>query len=122
MYSAIIKRQCLRPSAVRLNQLSRASVHGKAQSGGMKGDDDFFVTTTFPDDFEASPLKSELLQKQAEAEASSGPWDQATIEQHKKDIYESLYPHEANDAMNQKSTKKAPPEPEEERAPDMDEL
>ncbi|KAJ5728948.1 uncharacterized protein N7483_003456 [Penicillium malachiteum] len=121
MYLAIIKRQCLRPSAVCFNQLSRASVHGKAQSG-MKGDEDFFVTTTFPDDFEASPLKAELLQKQAEAEASSGPWDEATIEQHKKDIYESLYPHEANDAMNQKSKQKTPPEPEAERAPNMDEL
>ena len=95
------------------------------------------MATSFPDDYEASPLKPELLQRQPDAEALSGPWDQvcmpcayraelrlnsgfkATIEQHKKDIYESIYPPEANAKA---STKPMDTSLEDEHAPDMDEL
>lgn len=82
MYPALLKHQLTRPSAFHITRLARTSVHGKAQSGS-KGDDEctvhnhdhsilhndlyhlfaVFVNTTFPDDYEWSPLRPEDLQK-----------------------------------------------------------
>ncbi|KAJ5291371.1 hypothetical protein N7478_000622 [Penicillium angulare] len=117
MFPAVIRHQLLKPSVTSVNQLARASVHGKAHTD-MKGTEDFYVNTTFPDDYEASSaaLDAELLKRQAEAEASNGPWDEATIEQHRKDIYESIYPQQGGN----KKRADNPPDPE--RAPDMDEM
>ncbi|KAJ5097307.1 hypothetical protein N7456_008028 [Penicillium angulare] len=118
MFPAVIRHQLLKPSVASVNQLARASVHGKAHTD-MKSTEDFYVTTTFPDDYEASSsaLNAELLKRQAEAEATNGPWDEATIEQHKKDIYESIYPQQSG---GHKKRTDSPPDPE--RAPDMDEM
>ncbi|KAJ5664072.1 hypothetical protein N7507_004803 [Penicillium longicatenatum] len=121
MYPALTKRHLLRPSAVRIAQLSRASVHHKVHAD-PKAEEQFFVNTTFPDDFEnSSLLKQELEQRKAEAEATTGPWDKATIEAHKRDIFESLYGYEAKGGKGAtRTSKKAQAEPE--RAPDLDEM
>ncbi|KAJ6109454.1 hypothetical protein N7486_001689 [Penicillium sp. IBT 16267x] len=123
MYPALTKRHLLMPSAARITQLSRASVHNKAHIN-IKTEEQYFVTATFPDDFEnSSLLKQELEQRKAEAEASTGPWDKATIEAHKKDIFESLYPPEVAAAKAASSTsKKKKAEPDPERAPELDEM
>ena len=83
MYPALLKHQLTRPSAFHITRLAQTSVHGKAQSG-MKGDDEctlqdhdhsillhdlyhlfaVYVNTTFPDDYEGSPLRPEDIQKQ----------------------------------------------------------
>ncbi|KAJ5752982.1 hypothetical protein N7520_009899 [Penicillium odoratum] len=120
MYPALTKRHLLRPSAFQIGQLARASVHGKAHTD-MKADEKFFINTTFPDDFENSDLMPELLRREAEAKASNGPWDKATIEAHKQDIWESLYPADKQGAKAAGKQKKKP-EPEPERAPELDEM
>ncbi|KAJ5917598.1 hypothetical protein N7466_011152 [Penicillium verhagenii] len=122
MYPALAKRHLLRPSTAQVTQLARASVHNKAHSN-MKPDEEFFVNTTFPDDFENSTmLRDELRQKEAEAKASKGPWDKATIEAHKQDIFESLYPHDAKSGKAPSTSKQKKAQPEPERAPELDEM
>ncbi|KAJ5204441.1 uncharacterized protein N7498_005320 [Penicillium cinerascens] len=108
MYPALIKHQLTRPSAFHITRLARASVSGKTQSD-VKGDEAFFVNTTFPDDYEGSPLRAEDLQKQqavkeqtAEEKIVGVSWiymyyervliSQATTAAHRADIYESLFP------------------------------
>ncbi|KAJ5619918.1 hypothetical protein N7510_003902 [Penicillium lagena] len=57
MYSALI-RQTIKPSGLHITRLARASFADKVQSRTPpSGGDEYFVTTTFPDDFESSPLK-----------------------------------------------------------------
>ncbi|KAJ5554154.1 hypothetical protein N7513_004113 [Penicillium frequentans] len=122
MYAVLAKRHLLRPSTARIIQLSQASVHNKATTY-TKVEEEFFVNTTFPDDFEnSSLLKQELEQRKAEADAATGPWDKATVEAHKKDIFESLYNREAAGGKGAAKTTKKKADPEAERAPELDEM
>ncbi|CAI7650734.1 hypothetical protein N7533_009476 [Penicillium manginii] len=119
MYSTLIKRQLTRPSAVRISRLAQASIHEK-HFPNVKGNEEFFINTTFPDDYEGSPLKPDLDKKQA---ATS---DQGTTEQHKADIYDSLWGKEAGGVAKETKQKKEATARDEalesEHEPEIDEM
>ncbi|KAJ5127114.1 hypothetical protein N7448_007893 [Penicillium atrosanguineum] len=119
MYPALLKHQLTRPSAFHITRLARASVHGKAQSG-MKGDDEFFVNTTFPDDYEGSPLRPEDIQKKEAMKEQTAAEKMSTTAAHKADIYESIFPPKPNKAPKRKDSNKSPENFEQE--PGLDEM
>lgn len=107
----MIKRQLLKPSAFRVTRVAQASLHEKSQP--VKGNEEFFVTTTFPDDYEGSRLKSDIDKKAATV-------DQGTTEQHKADIYDSLWNKSAGSPPKQRTAQDEALETEHE--PEMDEM
>ncbi|KAJ5359007.1 uncharacterized protein N7496_011420 [Penicillium cataractarum] len=118
MYPALIKHQIVKPSAFHITRLARASVSNKTHSSS-KGNEEFFVTTTFPDDYESS-LNSDILQEQSRAMKSQTTPDHfnaADIEQHKADIYESIVPQDSKAAMKKKNNQDLP-----EQEPSLDEM
>ncbi|KAJ6120591.1 hypothetical protein N7523_004871 [Penicillium sp. IBT 18751x] len=119
MYPALLKHQLTRPSAFHITRLARTSVHGKAQSG-MKGNDEFFVNTTFPDDYEGSPLRPEDIQKMEALKEQTAAEKQATTAAHKADIYESLFPPNPDKASKTKKSINTPKNFEQE--PGLDEM
>ncbi|CEO58893.1 hypothetical protein PMG11_03588 [Penicillium brasilianum] len=123
MYPALIKHQIVKPSAFHITRLARASVSGKTQPSS-KGNEEFFVTTTFPDDFE-STFKSDMLQEQNRTMKSQNTpehFSAADVEAHKVDIYESIFPKDPNAkdpkaAMKKKNDLNLP-----EQEPSLDEM
>ncbi|OQE23552.1 hypothetical protein PENSTE_c008G05952 [Penicillium steckii] len=116
MYSAVVKRQMInvgRRSAFCATRPAQALVHEKAQPN-VKGNEEFFVTTTFPDDYEGSQLASNLDKK------TSAP-DPGTTEQHKADIYDSLWGKEASGGPRKQTTARDEAL-ETEHEPEIDEL
>ncbi|KAJ5871143.1 uncharacterized protein N7529_003496 [Penicillium soppii] len=111
MELALVKRLLVRSSTPCIPRLTRASVHGNAQSEN-KGDQKFNVGATFPDDFEDSPLKSEILQKQ-----NPNPGIEDSYHPTMEDIYESV-----RGKSTPRSAKAAKPAQEEEREPGLDEM
>ncbi|KAJ5392855.1 hypothetical protein N7465_011829 [Penicillium sp. CMV-2018d] len=110
MELALVKRYIVRSSTSYIPRLARASVHGSAQSEN-KDDKKFNVGATFPDDFEDSPLKSQILQKR-----NLNPGVEDSYHPTMEDIYESIRGKPAP-----RRTKAKPP-PEEEREPELDEM
>ncbi|KAJ5082585.1 hypothetical protein N7532_011628 [Penicillium argentinense] len=137
MYRALIKHQLTRPSAFHITRLARASVSEKARPD-TKGNEEcmlsfslseIFVTTTFPDDYESSPLQPDLLEPRQTAAAASDKGNvsdnevmtQGTTEQHKADIYDSLWGKEAQ-GRPKKQTTARDEALEAEHEPDIDEM
>ncbi|KAJ5224688.1 uncharacterized protein N7469_008191 [Penicillium citrinum] len=118
MYTALIKRQMItagRRSAFCATRPAQALLHEKANPK-IKGNEEFFVTTTFPDDYEGSRLSSELENK-------TPTTDQGTTEQHKADIYESLWGKEATGGPRKPKQTTARDEAlETEHEPEIDEM
>ncbi|CAI7637418.1 unnamed protein product [Penicillium discolor] len=110
MELALVKRYFVRSSAPCIPRLARA-VHGNAQPEN-KGDKKFNVGATFPDDFEDSPLKSEILQKR-----NRNPGVDESYHPTMEDIYESIRGKPAPGG-----TKAAKSAREEERVPELDEM
>lgn len=91
MFSTLIKHQFPRASTFQITRLSRAGVHAKTPPNikaheecalylsqhnlykQLTSDLTVYVATTFPDDFEASPLKPEDLQKMDQAKENEPP-------------------------------------------------
>ncbi|KAJ5091658.1 hypothetical protein NUU61_006528 [Penicillium alfredii] len=111
MFFIPISRQAFRPSAIQINRLARVTYHGKAESN-VKPEDEFFLNTTFPDDFEASPLKPEVLQKDQDRQDSTKSTTQTASTDNK--IRDSK-PHE-NKGENMQGPDDA------EREPNLDEM
>jgi len=117
MYPALIKRQLTRRPAFHITRLAQASLHEKSQPNS-KANEEFFVNTTFPDDYDDSPLKPDL-EKPTKAEAATS--QQETTEQHRADIYESLWGEKAGGKVKEKTTARDEAL-EAEHEPDMDEM
>ncbi|KAJ5450120.1 uncharacterized protein N7458_006569 [Penicillium daleae] len=119
MYPALIKHQIVKPSAFHITRLARASVSGKTQSS-TKGNEEFYVATTFPDDFDSSSLKSNIVEGQSQTTKSQNTpehFSAADVERHKTDIYESLYPKEKSGAVKGKNDQNLP-----EQEPHLDDM
>ncbi|CAI7648213.1 unnamed protein product [Penicillium palitans] len=110
MELALVKRYFVRSSAPCIPRLARA-VHGNAQSEN-KDDKKFNIGATFPDDFEDSPLKSDILQKR-----NPNPGIDDSYHPTMEDIYESIRGKPATGG-----TKAAKSAQEEEREPELDEM
>ncbi|KAJ5500967.1 hypothetical protein N7527_012088 [Penicillium freii] len=110
MEFALVKRYIVRSSTPYIPRLARASVHGSAQSEN-KDDKKFNVGATFPDDFEDSPLKSEILQKR-----NLNPGVEDSYHPTMEEIYESI---RGKPAPRRAKTAKPP---QEEREPELDEM
>ncbi|KAJ5166883.1 uncharacterized protein N7482_005664 [Penicillium canariense] len=119
MYAALIKHQVIRPSALHITKFARASVSGKTHPN-TKGNEEFFLNTTFPDDFESTPLNPEALEKQAQkakGQSSDVHYSTADIAAHKADIYESIYPTEGKKGAKGKKSQDLP-----DQVPNIDEM
>ncbi|KAJ5883664.1 uncharacterized protein N7473_010550 [Penicillium subrubescens] len=118
MYPALLKHQIVKPSAFHITRIARASVSGKTQPSA-KGSEEFFVTTTFPDDFE-STMKSDLFQEQSptmKSQTTPEQFSAADIERHKADIYESISPKKTSGFVKKQDSQNLP-----EQEPNLDEM
>ncbi|KAJ5771105.1 uncharacterized protein N7511_003156 [Penicillium nucicola] len=112
MNNVLIKRYITRSSASYLPRLSRASVQTKAEPPN-KAEDALNVGASFPDDFEDSPLKSEILKRR-----NKNPGVEESYHPTMEDIYDSV--RGKNPADRKQPAKPAPKDPE--REPELDEM
>ncbi|KAJ5383612.1 hypothetical protein N7517_001523 [Penicillium concentricum] len=114
-----MQRYIVRSSTSYVPRLTRAFAQ-KAQSE-IKGDEKFNVAPAFPDDFEDSPLKSEILEKRNREQGIKDA-DHPNI----YEIYESIQGKPPQPFKSAKKTDKpAPKKPDpagEEREPEIDEM
>ncbi|KAJ5985615.1 hypothetical protein N7499_008097 [Penicillium canescens] len=112
MEYALIKRYLARSSAPYLPRLTRASVHGKAESQPKGNDEPVNVGASFPDDFEDSPLKSEILKRR-----NKNPGVEESYHPTMEEIYDSV---RGKIPVGKKQSAKPAKEPE--REPELDEM
>ncbi|KAJ5835853.1 hypothetical protein N7447_001879 [Penicillium robsamsonii] len=114
-----MQRYIVRSSTSYVPRLTRAFAQ-KAQSE-TKGDQKFNVAPAFPDDFEDSPLKSEILEKRNRDQGMKDS-DHPTV----YEIYESIQGKPPRPLKSTKKTdkpaEKKPDPAGEARAPELDEL
>ncbi|EPS25783.1 hypothetical protein PDE_00719 [Penicillium oxalicum 114-2] len=102
MLSSLIKHRITRPSAFALTKVASASLTGKVPPN-VRTSEEFFVTTSFPDD--DSAVKSDVFDGQARTMASQttpAKFTAAEIEQHKAVIYDSIIPKDPSRFLRRK--------------------
>ncbi|KAJ5301588.1 hypothetical protein PENANT_c002G06192 [Penicillium antarcticum] len=112
MNNVLIKRYITRSSASYLPRLTRASVQTKTEPQN-EGEVGLNVGASFPDDFEDSPLKSEILKRR-----NKNPGVEESYHPTMEEIYDSV-----RGKMPIGKNKKAKPAPKDpDREPELDEM
>jgi hypothetical protein len=86
-FSAVIRPAVIRPlSVVRISPISRGCYHNTPKSSYTNGGPSIYVATSFPDDFESSPLASERPKTANEAHN----WDESLATLSEVAVFASL--------------------------------